>query len=484
MRISLLYVTFLWLLTSLTVADKAQSGDEHVKATVKHPAGAVRFRVVRATGNDTHYLLDHASRTLHRVPNTESLKELLGGLGQQSAPALSPQAFSAYAMGPLLPSLHHHSPSHDERVRVKVQKALTLSPSSAYWNASFHWPKMLNPALANWQGRLLLVWRRGLYIKGFHFSWLDRESSLELSRQTYLGIGQRRSPPIAPLAFNGLLEDPRLVPLRTNGSLLVLYTAKVSLFSPAKQCYFLADVQPDAQGPGQPGVVFHPSVLLDRPESPTWESGQKNWVPFQPQDVPAWSPLPVLFIRQISPMHVVGVTGVGPNNTALLRDVVLPPPPSEQSRRLPWRADYGLPLRGGTPAVLLPRHGLFLAFFHSVAHLHGAHAPKMRTYFAGAYTFCSSHPYTLQATSAFPVLNASFYEGRWVEGGLSNLDYVFFPMGLVPDPADATGAQGEHVLLSAGHQDQSGVVLRLHVEGLLASMQPVQGAGQCGPQGK
>jgi hypothetical protein len=388
-------------------------------------------------------------------------------------------------MGPLLPSLHHHSPSHDERVRVKVQKALTLSPPSAYWNASFHFPKMLNPALANWQGRLLLVWRRGLYIKGFHFSWLDRESSLELSRQTYLGIGQRRSPPVAQLPFNGLMEDPRLVPLRTNGSLLVLYTGKVSLFSPAKQCYLLADVQPDAQGPGQPGVTFHPSVLLDRPNSSTWESGQKNWVPFQPQDVPAWSVLPVFFIRQIFPLHVVGVAGVGANNTAILRDAVLPPlapSPSEQGQRLPWRAEYGLPLRGGSPAVLLPRHGLFLAFFHTVAHLHGTHAPKMRTYFAGAYTFCPTHPYALQSTSAFPVLNSSLYEGRWVEGGLSNLDYVVFPVGLVLDPSDSAETLGEHVLVSAGHQDMSGMVLRLHVEGLLASLQPVPGAASCAPQ--
>jgi hypothetical protein len=48
------------------------------------------------------------------------------------------------------------------------------------------------------------------------------------------------------------------------------------------------------------------------------------------------------------------------------------------------------------------------------------------------------------------------------------IDYVAFPVGLALDPRDPRS-----VLLSLGHQDEDGFVLRLEVDGLARSLQLV-----------
>jgi hypothetical protein len=129
----------------------------------------------------------------------------------------------------------------------------------------------------------------------------------------------------------------------------------------------------------------------------------------------------------------------------------------------------------------------------------------------GAMTFCGTFPYALQSMSAYPILNSSLYEGRWVEGGLSNLEYVLFPMSVLAEPTaevvnagtqngggvtsqqsphqaqaqTQTQAQTQsqaqtHVLVSAGHQDNRGLIMRLELGGLLASLDKV-GGGACAP---
>jgi hypothetical protein len=101
---------------------------------------------------------------------------------------------------------------------------------------------------------------------------------------------------------------------------------------------------------------------------------------------------------------------------------------------LPWRAQYGEQIRGGTPAIRIPHpndqsYNLYLAFFHTVA----THMRK-RTYFMGAVTFRGGErgadlpQLKIHSMSALPIVPAaSFYEGAWVQDGV--LDYILFPTG-------------------------------------------------------
>lgn len=434
-----------------------------------------KFKVLKIQENGTYYLLHHTKGVLHRIPNIESVVELGINPSSVSESAVltennlqSMLINGTYSLGRTFPSLKRTAISPDEIMRVRVQKAISLEPP-IFWLKSYYFPKMLNPALTLWQNKLLAVWRKGLYIKGFHFSWLENTtpssgspSTLQLSNSIHHNIGPKTHPKIFQHDFNNLMEDPRLVPLR-NGSLLVLYTSKANLFSPAKQCYFLADINNATQR-----AYFSHSVIIDKANDSSWEAGQKNWVPFQPTDA---DPDTVLFIRQIHPLHIVTVTGIHANKTGIIKDVVVPQS-NEVAPLLPWKTEFGVPLRGGSPAILLPQQQLYLAFFHTVAHLQPKN-PKMRTYFMGACTFCPTFPYSLSATSVYPIVNSSLYETSWVEGGLSNIDYVLFPMGVVLDPSDEGKKRGKHVLVSLGHQDRSGMVMRLEVAGLLNSLEKI-----------
>ena len=441
-------------------------------------------------GLNATYYLSRAGQ-LHRIPNAETVREL--GADPSSLPAITSAQLRAWEpLGSAVPSLkaRHASSSPDERTRIKIYKALVLSAPESYWRHTWTFGKMLNPALTRWQGGLVLVWRRGLYVKGLNWAWLSTSSAGEagaeaaaaapahysLSPSPRIGLGpssphspyapSARPPP--PLPFHALMEDPRLVPL-LNGSLLVVFTGKATLFTPPKQGYFLlhppqgtagaAAGAAGGSGSGAEGagvVAITPPRLMERPSDPAWEEGQKNWVPFQPlhsHGPPGaaaaegrGAEASVYFIRSLHPMHVVAWGAPGANDTVDMVDVV---PLRGRGQELPWHRDFGWPLRGGTPALLVlharaaanatdahayaqarahpsplaprlarppdPASSLLLLLFHTVAH-HHPHHPLMRTYYMGALALCPLPPFRIHAMTRAPILNASLYEVKWVEG--------------------------------------------------------------------
>jgi hypothetical protein len=124
---------------------------------------------------------------------------------------------------------------------------------------------------------------------------------------------------------------------------------------------------------------------------------------------------------------------------------------------IPWPGEYGLPIRGGTPAILV--NGVYLSIFHTVSMFQMPY--KLKTYFIGAITFCPNPPFNIHSISKYPIVKESFYSGEWVK---NNLDYVLFPVGIIKDKSD------KYLFISMGVQDKNGYVVKFEIEGLFKSL--------------
>lgn len=336
-----------------------------------------------------------------------------------------------------------------------IEKISILSPSF-FWKEMYLLPWVLNPAITKWQKRFFVTWRNGVYNQPIHFGWLEFEDGEYYISETsrHWGVGNPKIVSVQSEGFNELAEDPRVIP-RSDGSLMVQYTSKQSLFSPPKQT-FMHILPPKYKGMIKNVGVFdnkNPenatttnSVLLD---GHFMNAGQKNWVAITKGDN-------VYFIENINPLHVMVAYDTTSKNIGMLATVF-----SGTKVDLPWSSDYGSYIRGGTPAVYLEKENLYLAFFHTVAYII---APKMRTYFMGAIAFCPQLPFHMHAMSPYPILKEALYEGPGVQ---QDIDHVVFPIGLVVDD------DKEHVLLSFGSNDRGGYINKLHIKELLDTMDVV-----------
>lgn len=166
------------------------------------------------------------------------------------------------------------------------------------------------------------------------------------------------------------------------------------------------------------------------------------------------------FIQSIHPLHVLALTSVDGNRLATLRTVYRDT--ANSTRPLPWLGqEYGSHIRGGTPAILV--RGVYLAFFHTQVNLKVFYS--LNTYFMGAVTFCPHPPFKMHSISVYPIVDRRLYEGNWVP---KFHNYVVFPSGLVLEE------DGDHVLLSLGHQDMSAWVMRLEINSLFDTMDIVE----------
>lgn len=413
-------------------------------------------RVVKSKDN-SYYLLDLKEGYYRLLPNHETAIELQRTLKYDHVSVkhviIEEDADGTSLVG-LSPrkevvSLAHANTSPDEKMRVMIQKILALSPTP-YWKESQKFPDRLNPAIEFWHDKIVMISRPGLYDCNITTYWLshdykkvDRESSL-------LGIGYGIPFNMKIHEFNQLREDPRLLVL-SNDTLVIVYTSKVSLFKPPMQCFCKMHVDPSTGS-----AVIEDSIQMD---TTGWKQvGQKNWIPLEYKNR-------LLFITSINPMHIVEHSGeVHEGNMGVVKTLYS----THKKLDVPWKAEYGLPLRGGTPAILV--HGLYLAFFHTVSHFQSP-PHDLRTYFMGAVTFCPVFPFNLHAVSPHPILNESMYTVAWTDS--PKIDYVSFPIGLTLDHTDKNFG---HVFLSLGHQDKDGYIFRLEIDGLYRSMTQI---GSC-----
>jgi len=143
---------------------------------------------------------------------------------------------------------------------------------------------------------------------------------------------------------------------------------------------------------------------------------------------------------------------------------------------LPWNEDYGA-LRGGTPAVLIPNHNLYLAFFHTRVNFIEGGARGVDHYYIGALTFCPQFPFRIHTVSAYPIiLDTTWYEGKWFNKVVS---YAVYPIGLALERdhekvgskwnSSATG-KGLTAVMTMGYRDADGFAVRFNVKKLLTSL--------------
>jgi hypothetical protein len=191
---------------------------------------------------------------------------------------------------------------------------------------------------------------------------------------------------------------------------------------------------------------------------PSGDVSQKNWIPFQYKGK-------LLYIQHINPLIVVEIPYSGDkinsNNNSDAKIV-------HKLDKIHIPFPYG-DLRGGTPALLVEHHGVFISFFHTKTN---AQLPfKQSTYFFGAITFCHLPPFNIRAVSPQPIVNDSLYKGPWL---WPSLDYVVYPSGILIENDEIT--KRPHVLVSVGHQDRNAYMFKFDLHGLLKSLQIV---GNC-----
>ena len=425
---------------------------------------------VAITDDGNYVLLLHFSKEARKIPNIESVAEFVPN--NSKILTISDKLLEKYNFINSVPLLKPRNSSPDEKMRVLIQKILAIA-TPTFWVRSFHFTNKLNPAIERWDNRTLIIWRPNLYDSSITVSWLTDDLSSIDSAFSHAGLAASTPIPIKIFKFNQMREDPRLLAMR-DGSLVIAYTSKESLFQPPKQCFIVGKKNLLT------GILeFNDTVLLETKDS---KITQKNWIPFEFNDR-------LLFIQSIEPLHIVEHIAHDPmTKRAQLRSIVkvgsnkhasnglnyFSNTSSDVSLRMLyhhphtplssiWSANYGLPIRGGTPAILI--RGVYLAFFHTVSKFQLP--TDLRTYFMGDITFCPRPPFNVHTISRHPIVNESMYQGKWTDS--PKIDYVMFPIGIMRDREK----ENDFVWLSFGHQDIEGWVVQFELDGLFQSMELV-----------
>ena len=107
------------------------------------------------------------------------------------------------------------------------------------------------------------------------------------------------------------------------------------------------------------------------------------------------------------------------------------------------------------------QNNLYLSFFHT--RLERPEYPVR--YYMGAFTFIFTNQSSfISSISPFPILSNLTYSGAWA---YENLDYVVYPIGLIWE------RELDLIWVSAGHQDNRGLVMKFNRKSLLKSMHVV-----------
>jgi predicted GH43/DUF377 family glycosyl hydrolase len=453
------------------------------------------------------YFIYYENNDIFEIPDNYTLQLLSSEL-----PSLSVNTISTvpYQLVPkilkskgILPSLQQTSSDNTENSRVLlgelVERSLFIQDSSLVYLG----PTIWNPSIVYWMGRYLVCWRdiSSIYQGQLAFGWLTTDMK-QIDSQSYLGIGgtndEKKIHPIPFFKKPGAIEqeDPRLF-LLSNGSLVISFTGFFP--NPAKphvrigkniQGYILANYHEK-----ESKIVFQEKITIFDYKQGPHANRQKNWIPFEYHPGPsssssdrtaAASSSSLYFIQNIHQMKIFKtihqLSSLVPAAPASPDLSSLSAPSSTASndvdywlseyeefsslssvyhpQSLPWKSKmYGNHLRGGTPAIFLPIQNLYLMLFHTSYN----QGRKFSEYFMGVVTFCPFPPFSLHSLSSFPILRTKkFYTGDYIN---SYLHYVVYPSGLILDPMDNTS-----VIVSFGHQDKHGYLVKMNITSLLSSL--------------
>lgn len=371
-----------------------------------------------------------------------------------------------------------------------------------------HLKNIWNPSIVYWQGRYLLCWRGinpedGSGTGKLAFGWLSTDGK-SIDPKGYLGLGGDNLYPIVSegAGTNGEKieqEDPRLLVLSST-QLLIAFTGFFP--DPKKphkrigkniQCFTIAEYQPELETI----IIISPTnnqnnkiIIFDQQfDTPR----QKNWVPFLYNN--NHNNNSIYFIQNIGKMKIYKFLQLESetSNRGVLEEIstsIL------HARNNPWKSKlFGGHLRGGTPAILIHQQqlmmknnnhnnqisGIFQRYDEQHHHqsqkillaksfyitlFHTSYSHRFSEYFMGAMLFCSKPPFQIHAISSYPILRTEkFYTGEFINGFLH---YVVYPSGLIIDPNDSNT-----LLVSFGHQDKQGYLVKMNLTALIDSLFPI-----------
>ena len=425
---------------------------QSIDATDEETNKPEKIRIVKDERGEYHilYLMFQRSR---KLPDEATVRFL--GFDPKNAAVMKDSDLASYidTYSVPLPSLADET--HKPAITKHVQRIAALSPNF-FWKEMHMLAWMLNPSIAKWQNRLFIAWRNGVYGQPIRFGWLEFSDNEWHVSDTdfYQGIGDHKQVFVKPTGFNQLAEDPRVIN-RPDGTLMIQYTSKKSLYSAPKQT-FLHMLPPGFKGRIRGvGRVENNNLVNSTVSDSVLMDGhflwivQKNWVAIPKGDQ-------MYFLESINPLHLMINYDVTQESIGMVATVY-----NGSKIELPWDPTYGTSIRGGTPALYLPKEDLYLAFFHTVASII---SPKVRTYFMGAVAFCPSLPFQIHSVSPYPILKEPLYEGPGVQ---RDIDHVVFPTSLILDD------DKEHIWMTFGSNDKNGYLNKMNIAELLASMEMV-----------
>lgn len=481
-----------------------------------------------------YYILYLHYKQAKRIPNIEILQYFIDhheddehSNNIDDLPVISRQFLNDH--------FHHNNDSVPEIAfkdikNATLTKITTLSPPSFIWKERYNvFPDTFNPCLVYMRKgyKLLLAFRKQILDAPILFTWFDLKKLKVLDDDYEYGVNPSLNYLDLPkTSTDEMKEDPRLL-LRQDGSVSILYHDKASFFAPVRFNYFNITFNPHPRrrqlriGGGKWTVadevlpeinlgnkIATLSPIVDLYDHP-YASMQKNWIMFEARNA-------TYFIQSLNPFHLL--LYVQSYGARAKLEVVL----EKEEITLPWTSEYGLPLRGGTPALLLtnlsrfydtkrclkhvshhqkqahlnsssdtsgataaaagheilrevaeiecfqPPDSLYVMFFHSVAtrnHYHHHTVDHIRTYYMGAVTLCPSFPFDMYSISPHPILLEEYYQLPWAS---LTIDHVMFPIGLFQIPEEP-----DYLWISFGYEDKHGAIGKFHIFDLLKSMEHV-----------
>jgi predicted GH43/DUF377 family glycosyl hydrolase len=376
-----------------------------------------------------------------------------------------------YRIGEKMPLLTLKTdPSPDEIIADELAKIAALTGPLIQQNIS-HLGVYINPSVVLFRGQLLLAtgraWGAPLGEKDkLEFQWLNHSDFPHLrnngtTTHQEMGVFTNKTfyVPFTDIANPSTVllgQDPRLLVV-DDYTIVVVYTA---IMRPVKAAVAILTSSP-LDGRLRVSEMY---VALQASNVRTSEP-QKNWTPFLYDHC-------IHFIQQYNPFIVTVIDSDSeperwnsfPYNRTdnQYRTRMATVAYRHDDLAIPW--EYGT-IRGGSNAILL-ENGRYLTIFHSSCRLLGNF---MKTYFIGALLFDSSPPFRPRAASAYPIIDNSFYEGPYSTFRNRGFDYVVFPMGLTQ--------VNDTLLLSLGHNDWEGLLIRIKLADLLGSLRPLTSGG-------
>lgn len=409
---------------------------------------ANRNELIRDREKSVFYLHRIADSSLHAFPNDATTTiEYFGFNVKDAREVASISSSTAWKVGEPIKALKIPPPNPDVGVENMLQKVNALYPQT-FWRGSYY-VNMFNPSISRWKGRYIMAYRNNTDIS---FCWLrfiedkthpDTFQFEPIYGDNFLSLRgpEGNHPWNATLSGDAFREDPRLLVRRKGHTMSLTFIRLRAAWDIAQIA--LVDIHVPAE---EHKMQFSATTWLRR------DGKQKNWMPLEYRDEQYW-------IVSVNPLYVakLAATTVGELTLDGKLDYIVQ---NDQEVALPWKPEFGLPIRGGTPAILVK--GLYLAFFHTLSSFNIQFG--MQTYFMGAITFCNDASFRVHSMSPYPILQDNLYQGAWHN---VHRDYVVFPAGLAVDDLE------QYVYMSFGYQDGRGFVSKFDVQELLGSLEVV-----------